>query len=203
MPGGIIAAAFLAGFVPADEPVTPAAATIELRWCDPHRLMETGVDAVARELARIFRQADTAVSLTRAGEASAIRVVLVRSEPEAWNLPPNTMGAVLSRTGPQTEVYVFFRSIARVLGYRPDALSRRWLTPREERALGRALARVIAHELIHALLPARPHGEVGLTRVTLDRTALTAGDVRIEPALAVELSAVAAGRASRSNRQSP
>ncbi len=191
-----IAAGVCAGFLVGTSAIAGDGRHLELRWCDPHGLLESGFGSVGKELVRIFKQADVAVALTREGEASAIRVVLVRSEPEAWGLPPNTMGAVLSQTGPQTEVYVFFRSVARVLGYRPEVLSNRWLKPTEERALSRALARVVAHEVIHAVRPAQPHGSVGLTRVTLDRATLLAADLTIEPGVARDLSATLLQRTS-------
>jgi len=172
--------------------MTPFAASLvlTLQWCDPHRLFEHGRAGIENELIRTFEPLQVTVRFTKGvppEEERRIQVVLVRSEPVEWGLPPNTMGAVLSQSGPQTQVYVFFSSVARVLGYRPEVLRKRWPTPREERDLNRAFARVIAHEVMHAVLPSRPHAEGGLTGWTLDRSSLLASRIEIDSVLAEEL----------------
>jgi len=170
--------------------VVLASLVLTLQWCDPHRLFENGWMGIEKELIRTFEPLQVAVHFTKEGppeKERRIQVVLVRSEPAEWGLPPNTMGAVLSQSGPQTQVYVFFSSVARVLGYRPEVLRKRWPTSREERDLNRAFARVIAHEVMHAVLPSRPHAEEGLTRWKLDRSALLASRMEIDPILAGEL----------------
>ncbi len=167
-----------------------ASLVLTIQWCDPHRLFEHGWMGIENELIRTFEPLQVAVRFTQKvslEEENPIRVVLVRSEPVEWELPPNTMGAVLSQSGPQTQVYVFFSSVARVLGYRPEVLRKRWPTSREERDLNRAFARVIAHEVMHAVLPARTHAEEGLTRWKLDRSSLLASRIEIESFLAEEL----------------
>jgi len=127
-------------------------------------------------------------------------VVMVRSEPSEWRLPSNAMGAVLSRDGPQTEVYVFFHAVARALGHGSDALKKRWPTARERRDLSRALARVIVHEVIHAVLPSRDHAPAGLTREVLDRDSLLDPGVEIEPVVAEAFRSALSTRSLRSSR---
>ncbi len=167
-----------------------ASLVVTLQWCDPHRLFEHGWMGIGEELTRTFEPLPLTVRFGKEVPAEAegrIQVVLVRSEPVEWGLPPNTLGAVLSQRGPQTQVYVFFSSVARVLGHRPEVLLERWPTPREERDLNRAFARVIAHELMHAVLPSRPHGEEGLTGWRLDRSSLLSSRIEIDSALAGDL----------------
>ena len=144
---------------------------LHLRWCDPHGLLESGWASVGKELSRFFGKAGVAVTLTRDGEDPGIRVVLVRSEPDQWGLPLNTLGAVLSQSGPQSEVYVFFPTLARVLGYRPEALSKRWPTAREERALlppskDDGLGSVPQDEFsqLHQVFPTLNHGQEMVSR---------------------------------------
>jgi hypothetical protein len=181
--GGFIAS----GPVPAVEAPGPS---LTLQWCDPHRLFEHGWMSIGKELSRVLEPVRVDVRFTKDNspeEESRLQVVLVRSEPVDWGLLPNAMGAVLSRRAPQTQIYVFFPSVARALGYRPEVLRKRWPTPREERDLSRALARVIAHELTHAVLPSRSHAEGGLTRWMLGRDALLTSRIEIDRALAEEL----------------
>lgn len=169
-----------------------ASVVLALQWCDPHGLYQQGWAGIGTELTRAFAPFDVSVRFAKemdAEQEDRILVVLVRSEPEAWGLPPGAMGAVMSRSASERHVYLFFPAVARALGHRPDALRRRWPTPIEERALGRAFARVIAHEVIHALLPSRPHSEEGITGRTLDRSSLLASRIEIDPALARELRA--------------
>jgi len=167
-----------------------ASLVLTLQWCDPHGLFEHGWTGIENELIRTFEPLRVVVRFTKEGPPEGerpIQVVLVRSEPAQWGLPPNTLGAVLSRSGPQTQVYVFFPPVARVLGYRPEVLRKRWPTAREARDLNRAFARVIAHEVMHAVLPSRPHADDGLTRWTLDRASLLASRIEIDSVLAEEL----------------
>ncbi|MGH9318313.1 MAG: hypothetical protein ACRD21_13595 [Vicinamibacteria bacterium] len=178
-----------------------ASLVLTLQWCDPHRLFQHGWARIGNELSRDFEPLQLPVRFTRdvpEEAAGRIQVVLVRSEPVEWGLPPNAMGAVMSRSAPERQLYVFFPSVARVLGYRPEILRKRWPTPREERDLSRAFARVIAHEVIHAVLPARLHTEKGLTCWKLDRSTLLASRVEIDEVLAEELrSALLQGLTSR------
>lgn len=88
-----IAAGVCAGFLVGTSAIAGDGRHLELRWCDPHGLLESGFGSVGKELVRIFKQADVAVALTREGEASVIRVVLVRSEPEAWGLASEHHGS--------------------------------------------------------------------------------------------------------------
>ena len=173
----------------------PATRRLALHWCDPHRLFDSDWKRVGRELERTFQALDVDVSWTRCaierhGRSVAepqIQVLLVQSESAEWGLSPQAMGAVLSRNGPQTEVYVFFNSVARALGYSPEVLRARWPSAREKRDLARAISRVIVHEVVHALLPSRPHASEGLTRSRLDRSTLLDARVHINASAMVEL----------------
>jgi hypothetical protein len=164
-----------------------ASALLTLQWCDPQGLYGHGWARIGNELQRAFEPLQLAVHFTNS--AGGIPVVLVRSEPEDWGFPADAMGAV---AGPRDRprIYVFFSTVARALGYRPEVLRERWPTQREERNLSRAFARVIAHEAVHALLPSRPHGEEGITRWKLDRSALLASRIEFDPVLAQELRSV-------------
>ena len=191
---------------------------LALLWCDPHRLFDSGWKRVGRELERTFQALNVDVSWTKGAierhgpsvPERQIQVVLVQSESAEWGLSPHAMGAVLSRNGPQTEVYVFFNSVARALGYSPEVLRARWLTAREKRDLARAMSRVIAHEVMHAVLPSRPHDSEGLTRPHLDRSILLAATVHINASALAELrsalmrpGAVVARRRSSSSEKEP
>ena len=160
-----------------------------LRWSDPHRLFGSGWKPVGRELEKLFGEIGVELSWTRGdGEAVStqreIRVVLVHSEASEWKLSSMAMGAVLSRRGPQSEIYIFFKSVVRTLGYSPKTLTERWPTAREKRELSRALGRVIAHEVIHAVLPELPHTDEGLMHFKLDRESLLAGDAHVDEKVA-------------------
>lgn len=172
-----------------------AAAELVVRWCDPYGLLERGSARVGGELISIFDEMGVQLIWTKCARAASpesspahpapreIQVLLVESDPAEWRLSPMAMGAVLSQDGPQSEVYVFFRSVARVLGYAPEAVRKRWPTPREERDLSRALGRVIAHEVIHAVLPERAHAGEGLTHFKLDRTSLLGRRIHVDAAV--------------------
>jgi hypothetical protein len=164
-----------------------ASLVLTLQWCDPHELFQQGWTRIGTELNRIVQPLDMAADLTRG--AGNIQVVLVKTEPSAWGLPPEALGAVMSRSRPQTKIYVFFSTVARMLGYRPEALRRRWPSAREERDLSRAFARVIFHELVHAVLPSRPHAEGGLTGRKVDRAALVASRIEVDRFVADEFRA--------------
>jgi hypothetical protein len=165
-----------------------------LRWCDPHALFQHGSEHIGHDLSRLSGALGVEVLWWTGSDGSdsedplssdlVIRVVLVRSEPSQWNLSPEAMGAVLSQNGPQSEVYVFFDPVVRILGYSPSALHSRWPTLREERDLSRALSRVILHEVLHAVLPGTSHASVGLTRARLDRESLLAETASIDPKVA-------------------
>jgi hypothetical protein len=180
-----------------------------LQWCDPHGLFEHGAEHVGRDLSKLFGaigvelvwQTGSADSGEPAPSDTVIRIVLVRSEPSQWNLSSRAMGAVLSQDGPQSEVYVFFRPIARMLGYSASALPSRWPTVREERDLSRALSRVIAHEVLHAVLPGTSHAADGLSRARLDRASLLADRAPIDPWVAQEFRQVLAARGNARERR--
>jgi hypothetical protein len=149
---------------------------------------------VGRELQRAFEPLGVEIDFTEAG----VPVVLVPTEPAEWGFPPDAMGTV---AGPRDHprIYVFFPTVVRSVGYRPEVLRERWPTQREERDLGKALAKVLAHEVIHAVLPSRPHGEEDITRWKLDRESLLASRIAIDPLLAEELRSVLSPSASPSS----
>ncbi|HSF14548.1 MAG TPA: hypothetical protein VLK65_03240 [Vicinamibacteria bacterium] len=159
-----------------------------LRWCDPHGLFGN-TKAVGKRLDGIFGAIGVELSWKKCTPGSEsgrpeIRVVLVHSEASGWDLDAEAMGANLSRSGPQSQVYIFYNSVVRALGHSPKTLSDRWLSARETRELSRGLARVTAHEVMHAVLPELPHAEDGLTHSELDRDALLDGEARIDEAVA-------------------
>jgi len=181
--------------VASEEATAETSRRLALLWCDPHLLFDSGWKRVGRELELTFQALHVEVSWTKGAlekhgrpvSERQIQVVLVQSESAEWGLSPHAMGAVLSRNGPQTEVYVFFNSVTRALGYSPEVLRARWLTAREKRDLARAMSRVIAHEVVHAVLPSRPHDPEGLTRSRLDRSTLLDASVHINRSTAEEL----------------
>ena len=77
-----------------------------------------------RELEKIFKDIDVKLSWTSGAQesetsedlGSQIRIVMVQSEAVDWKLSPEAMGAIMSRNGPQSEIYIFFNSVARTLG---------------------------------------------------------------------------------------
>ncbi len=166
---------------------------LALRWCNPHRLFDSGWQRVGKELQRTLEAIDVASSWKRCDQETGappeqrIRVVLVRSDPADWGLSPQVMGAVLSQNRPQSEVYVFFNGVARALGYSPEVRQDRWPSAQEKRELARAMSRVIVHEIVHAVLPTRPHASEGLTRSRLDRTALLGAKMHLNASAAAEL----------------
>jgi hypothetical protein len=164
-----------------------ASLVVTLQWCDPHGLFQQGWANVGAELNRIVQPHGMAVDFTR--ERGRIQVVLVKTEPADWGLPADALGAVMSRSRTERQIYVFFPAVARILGYRPDVLRRRWPRAREERDMSRAFARVIYHEVVHAVLPSRPHADDGLTGRKLDRAALLASRVDVDRLVAEELRA--------------
>jgi hypothetical protein len=91
----------------------------------------------------------------------AIQIILSKSRPERWGLPPNIMGEVVP-TGERSRklVFVFPAEVARLVGL-PAPLNLPYRAT-ESRRLARALGRVIAHELVHAIAPDHTHATDGI-----------------------------------------
>jgi hypothetical protein len=159
---------------------------IDLVWQDGNKLLSSGRDAVGREVVRLFDGVGVDVEwvseakLESESGAVSIRVVLA-GDPAFWRQARNTMGIVFDGHGPQSSVYIFFHSVVRILGWKPESIAGRMLDPRKQAALTRALARVIGHEVFHAVAPSLPHGPQGLTQANLDRNFLLSSGVEIHP----------------------
>jgi len=171
-----------------EDPVT-ASPRLILRWVDPGGLFSIGSKTLGSRVRAIFEGIGVQTTWREGDEmplaessAVRVRVFLLPTEPTACGLSSNAMGVVLSRTTPQDAVYIFFPSVARTLGYRPQELIRHGgLSVGHAMVLARALSRVVAHEVIHAVAPALAHGPKGLTKGKLDRHSLTATGSAIHP----------------------
>lgn len=177
---------FALDLVALEENVDLTSTPIVLVWQDGNKLLSSGRDAVGREVVSLFDSVGVVVEwVTEAKPESesgavSIRVVLA-GDPTYWRQARNTMGIVFDGHGPQSSAYIFFHSVVRILGWKPESIAGRMLDPRKQMALIRALARVIAHEVFHAVAPALPHGPQGLTQAKLDRTFLLSSGMSIHP----------------------
>ncbi len=158
---------------------------IALVWQDGNKLLSSGRHTVGREVVKLFESIGVEVEWVDGSKPNmesgiSVRVVLA-GDPTYWRQARNTMGIVFDGHGPQSSAYIFFHSVARNLGWKPESVAGRMLDPRKQMALTRALARVIAHEVFHAVAPALAHGPKGLTQAKLDRDFLLSSDADIHP----------------------
>ncbi len=181
----IVLFAFAPDSVALEENVDLTSTPIVLVWQDGNKLLSSGRDAVGREVVKLFESIGVEVEWADGSKPDmesgvSVRVVLA-GDPTYWRQARNTMGIVFDGHGPQSSAYIFFHSVVRILGWKPESIAGRMLDPRKQMALTRALARVIAHEVFHAVAPALPHGPQGLTQAKLDRTFLLSSGVDIHP----------------------
>ena len=163
-----------------------------LEWMDPHELLPVGERWMAAETISILSAADIGARWDWSRERDReditsersrehrLRVVLLPSEPSGpgWRLSANTLGAtVLGRANAPPAVYIFYKSVAALLGLHSRSVTDHHVRGRTSRALGR----IIAHEVAHAIAPGEPHVRNGLMQASLQPAFLTAkGEVMID-----------------------
>lgn len=154
--------------------------TLHLAFFDAAGLGAGVEEVLKQEVREIFADASVRVewlepaSLAGYRRGYALKVVMLDTEPAAWNLPANAMGTVLGRRFPATAVYLFAPAIRRTL----DPANRRPLLPRY---LGRAAGKVLVHEIVHVLAPDLPHARWGLMAPSQHRYTLEANRRRLDP----------------------
>jgi hypothetical protein len=156
---------------------------LKLVWLDVVGVAAFAYEGASEEAARVLADHGLAVAWARGGRDTVraddeIGVVILPRSASARGR--NVMGATVRTAGAATVwAHVEETADAVALPRRPATWS-----GGERRRFAQALGRVIAHEVVHALLPGRPHDEGGLMAARLDRKALSAGSVRVDPRLA-------------------
>ena len=164
--------------------VADAQPPLLLSWIDAEQILRE-TSGLSAEVVQVFDSIGVRVEWRiyrgrHAPRTNELFVHLRTAEPVKWQLERRSMGVVFTRGETQRRLYVFFRSLARTLGYDPREL-RALLKVRDDRNFERALSRVIVHEAVHALAPELPHAPSGVTRSLLTRRELISLHERIDP----------------------
>lgn len=110
-----------------------------------------------------------------------LRVILMRSTGVGGDA--GALGST-SRGGPVPTIWVYVPTVARALGFEPEAVAS---SLESQRLLGVALGRVLAHEVVHLLAPHVEHADAGIMRAELHAFYLTRGRPELDAACAAAL----------------
>lgn len=157
---------------------------LDLVWVDPAGIAEGSYPTIAAESRAVLASLGAEVAWTAPPPGAvlgpeSLAVIAVPTYRARRSRDRHVMGATQAISDDALAVWVFPEQVAWVLGLRLDLRSS-WERRSEER-FARALGRVVSHEIVHAL-GATAHARAGLMAASLNRDALTAPVLRIDPA---------------------
>jgi hypothetical protein len=156
---------------------------LDLVWVDPTGIAAHTFDVVAAESRALLAPTGADVTWTEAPRGAVVGpeslvVIAVPTYPTSANRERHVMGSTRMVADGALAVWVFPDQVAWALGL--DLEMRRSWGKHVERNFALALARVASHEVIHAL-GTPGHSAGGLMAARLDRNALTARALRVDP----------------------